>query len=127
MQAIHFDRRSAAVLAAVFATAAVLPLFAQSTERAKPPGTVPLEEVPPPPPLSVEPDNGPAPQVTTRTEGDQTIQEYRINGRLFMQRVTPKHGHPYVLMDNKGDGTFVRQDNPLDSGVKVPQWVLLEF
>ncbi len=44
-----------------------------------------------------------------------------------MQRVTPKHGVPYVLMDMKGDGTFMRQDNPLDSGVRVPQWVLMEF
>ena len=31
------------------------------------------------------------------------------------------------LLHYKGDGTFVRQDNPLDSGVRVPQWVLLEF
>jgi hypothetical protein len=30
-------------------------------------------------------------------------------------------------MDLKGDGTFTRQDNSLDSGVRVPQWVLMEF
>jgi hypothetical protein len=128
MQAIHFHRRSAVVLAAVFAAAAAWPVFAQSTERPKPPGTMPLEEVPPPPPMtSIEPGDEPEPQVSTRTQGDETIQEYRANGKLYMMRVTPKHGHPYVLMDNKGDGTFVRQDNPLDSGVRVPQWVLLEF
>jgi hypothetical protein len=127
MQAIHFDRRSAAALLAALVAAAVLPVAAQSAERSKPPGTVPLEEVPPPPPMSIEPGNQPVPQVSTRTEGDETIQEYRLNGKLYMMRVTPKHGHAYVLMDNKGDGTFVRQDNPLDSGLKVPQWVLLEF
>jgi hypothetical protein len=44
-----------------------------------------------------------------------------------MQRVTPKTGRPYVLMDNKGDGTFTKQDNTLDNGVRVPQWVLLDF
>ena len=44
-----------------------------------------------------------------------------------MQRVTPKSGRPYILIDNQGTGTFVRQDNPLDSGIRVPQWVLLEF
>ena len=33
---------------------------------------------------------------------------------------------PYVLVDHKGDGQFARQDN-LDSGLRVPQWVLLEF
>ncbi len=128
MQAIHFDRRSVAVLLAACALSCALPAAAQSTERPKPPGTVPLEEVPPPPPMTgTGPDNEPEPQVTTRTQGDETIQEYRVNGKLFMMRVTPKHGHPYVLMDNKGDGTFVRQDNPLDSGVRVPQWVLLTF
>ena len=128
MQAIHFDRRSAAVLLAALVLATALPAAAQSTERAKPPGTVPLEEVPPPPPMtSVEPGDEPEPQVTTRTQGEETIQEYRLNGKLYMMRVTPKHGHAYVLMDNRGDGTFVRQDNPLDSGLRVPQWVLLQF
>ena len=54
-------------------------------------------------------------------------QEYRVRGKVYMQRVTPKHGRPYVLMDHKGDGTFTKQDNTLDNGVRVPQWVLLEF
>ncbi len=43
-----------------------------------------------------------------------------------MMKVTPAHGRPYVLIDHKGDGQFARQDN-LDSGLRVPQWVLLEF
>jgi hypothetical protein len=127
MQAPHFDRRSAAALLAAFAVLSAPLAAAQSTERPKPPGTVPLEEVPPPPPISSIEPTEPEPQVSTRTEGDETIQEYRLNGKLYMMRVTPKHGHPYVLMDNKGDGTFVRQDNPLDQGVRVPQWVLLQF
>lgn len=127
MQANLFDRWSAAVLLAAFAALAAAPVAAQSTERPKPPGTAPLEEVPPPPPMTGTGPDEPEPQVSTRKQGDETIQEYRLNGKLYMMRVTPKHGHAYVLMDNKGDGTFVRQDNPLDSGVKVPQWVLLEF
>ena len=118
MQAIHFDRRSAAVLVTILAAA-------QSTERPKPPGTVPLEEVPPPPPISSIEPTEPEPQVSTRTEGDETIQEYRLNGKLYMMRVTPKHGHPYVLMDNRGDGSFIRQ--PLDQGIRTPQWVLWEW
>ena len=98
---------------------------AQSGPRPRPPGTTPLEEPPPPPLVAADPAFDP--QVTIRTEGDQTIQEYRVKGKLFMQRVTPKSGRPYILVDHKGDGTFMRQDNPLDSGVRVPQWVLLEF
>jgi hypothetical protein len=109
-----------AVLALVFAAAAA----AQSQPRPLPPGSKPLEE-PPPPPV-IEGDPAQEPQVTTRREGDNTIQEYRLRGRLYMVRVTPVHGRPYVLVDQKGDGQFRRQDN-LDSGLRVPQWVLLEF
>jgi hypothetical protein len=113
------------ILAALLCSVA-LAAMAQSGARPRPPGTVPLDEPPPPPPM-VQTDPALEPQVTIRTEGDRTIQEYRIRGKLYMQRVTPAHGRPYILMDQKGDGTFTRQDNTLDAGVRVPQWVLLEF
>ncbi len=113
----------AATLAALAFAAA-----AQSAPRPRPPGTVPLEEPPPLPPVAEEPEQPELkPDITTRTEGDNVIQEYRVKGKLYMMRVTPRHGRPYILMDQQGTGTFVRQDNPLDSGVRVPQWVLLEF
>ena len=113
------------VLAAML-VAAAFSAAAQSEARPRPAGTVPLDEPPPPPPM-VQTDPALEPVVTTRTEGEQEIQEYRVKGKLFMQRVTPKGGKPYVLMDHHGDGTFMRQDNPLDNGVRVPQWVLKEF
>jgi len=127
MNAAEPDRRLATAFFAALLVAAVLPVAAQSTERSKPPGTVPLEEVPPPPPPPLTSRPVPEPEITVRTEGEQTVQEYRMHGKLYMKRVTPKHGVPYILMDLKGDGTFTRQDNPLDSGVRVPQWVLMEF
>ena len=110
-----------AILAAIAVDA-----VAQSTARPRPPGTMPLAE-PPPPPAMVQTDPALEPQVTVRTEGEQSVQEYRIKGKLYMQRVTPRHGRPYVLIDHKGDGTFTKQDNTLDTGVRVPQWVLAEF
>ena len=111
---------------AVLLCAAAFDAFAQSGARARPPGTMPLDEPPPPPPI-VEADPALEPQVTVRNEGGQTIQEYRMAGRLYMQRVTPSHGRPYVLIDQRGDGTFTRQEHPLDGSLRVPQWVLLEF
>jgi hypothetical protein len=116
-------------LLALLVAAFLLPAFAQTGARPRPPGTLPLEEVPPPPPIPEAPEPGAAiePQVTTRTEGDQTVQEYRHKGKLYMVRVTPRHGRPYVLVDQRGDGQFTRQDNPLDTGLRVPQWVILEF
>ena len=114
------------ILPVLILAALALDASAQSVARPRPPGTMPLDEAPPPPSI-VQQDPALEPQVTVRTEARQTVQEYRIKGRLYMMRVTPKHGKPYILIDNKGDGTFTKQDNTLDSGVRVPQWVLLEF
>ncbi|HYC38727.1 MAG TPA: DUF2782 domain-containing protein [Usitatibacter sp.] len=113
------------VLAALFATAC-LEAAAQSGARPLPPGAVPLD-APPPPPALVQSETTLEPEVTVRTEEDRTIQEYRANGKVYMQRVTPRNGRAYVMIDQRGDGTFTRQDNTLDQGVRVPQWVLLEF
>lgn len=118
-------RLPAVLLAAFVASGAIaLDAAAQSTERARPPGTTPLADAPPPPPITERP---PEPQVSERIEGGQRIQEYRIHGKLYMQKVTPAHGKAYILLDQKGDGTFTKLDTPLDAQVRVPQWVLLEF
>ncbi len=99
--------------------------FAQSAPRPLPPGTKPLEE-PPPPPAVVEADPALEPHVTIRREPDRTVTEYRIKGKLYMMKVAPAKGPAYVLIDHRGDGTFARQEG-LDTGLRVPQWVLLEF
>ena len=109
----------------VLLLSAALGAEAQSQARPRPPGTTPLEEPPPPP--AVEPDPSLQPQVTIRREEDKEIAEYRVNGKLYMVRITPKNGKPYTMMDHKGDGTFSKQDNTLSPHVVVPQWVLLEF
>ena len=119
-------------LIAIFLVLLACGAAAQSTERPRPPGTLPFQEPPPPPPLgerngTPEPDPSLEPQVTVRYEGGRKIEEYRVHGKLYMQKVTPPQGRAYVLMDHKGDGTFTRLDNTLDQGVRVPQWVLLEF
>ena len=66
------------------------------------------------------------PQVTITKKTGQTIEEYRAGGKLYMIKVTPKHGKPYYLVDDRGDGTFVRQDS-LDTGFRVPRWVIHRF
>ena len=42
--------------------------------------------------------------------------------RLYMVKVTPPHGVPYYLVDNKGDGVMVRQG--ASTHLSVPMWVL---
>jgi Protein of unknown function (DUF2782) len=113
------------ILLAILALGIAAGAFAQSTARPLPPGSKPLEE-PPPPPAVVEGDPALEPQVTIRKEADRTISEYRVKGKLYMMKVTPANGPAYVLIDHRGDGQFSRLDN-LDTGLRVPQWVLLEF
>lgn len=85
----------------------------------------PLPEPPPPPP-GLEQDQGPQPEVRIIKRGEQTIEEYSVNGRVYMIKVTPKYGPPFYLVDRRGDGIFTRQDS-LDSGVRPPMWVIERF
>jgi hypothetical protein len=66
------------------------------------------------------------PQVTITKETGQTIEEYRVGGHLYMIKITPAHGKPYYLVDDRGDGKFVRQDS-LDNGFRVPRWIIHRF
>ena len=65
------------------------------------------------------------PDVTIRTEGDKTIQEYRQNGFLYAIKITPKHGKPYFLVRADGsDGNFIRSDQP---DMLIPSWKIFEW
>ena len=66
------------------------------------------------------------PQVTITKQTEQTVEEYRVAGRLYMIKITPKVGKPYYLVDDKGDGKFARQES-LDSGVRPPRWIIHRF
>jgi len=63
------------------------------------------------------------PQVTIVQKKDAKVEEYRVKGRLYKMKVTPDKGKPYWLLDDRGDGEFIRYDN-LDTGLRVPQWVI---
>lgn len=82
----------------------------------------PIPEPPPPPP-GFELDPAMEPQVTIRKRGDDTVEEYRIAGKLYMLKVTPPGGRPYYMIDGRGDGKFIRQDS-YDEGVRPPMWVI---
>jgi len=93
---------------------------------AQPPVPSNLEPLPPPPAFDAKEAPVDEPEVTIATEKELAVEEYRANGKVYMIKVTPKHGVPYYLVDDRGDGKFVRQES-LDSGFRVPRWVILKF
>jgi hypothetical protein len=94
---------------------AAMPLRAQTGVPAdEPPAVTPLDD-------SIQPE------VTIIERESETVEEYRINGRLYKIKVTPLRGEPYILIDHRGDGSFVRQDGPGTPGLSVPQWVIGTF
>ena len=117
------------LLPAALLALAMLDASAQSTARARPAGTLPLDAPPPPPAIIAEAAPAPAlePEMAQRLEADKVVEEQRINGKVVQQRVTTRNGRTYVLNDYRADGTFTRQDTTLDERVRVPQWTLLEF
>lgn len=110
---------------AVLLSAVAFAAAAQSTARPHPPGTMPLD-VPPPPPITATPDDEPAADARRNDANGQVIEEPRGRGRV-VQRITPRHGRSYVLMDPKADGSLTKLDNSIDGHLSVPQWVLMEF
>ncbi len=85
-----------------------------------------LEPMPPPPAFETGGDSSDEPAVTIIKETDQTVEEFRSAGKLYMIKITPKNGVPYYLVDDLGDGKFSRQEG-LDSGVRVPRWIIHRF
>lgn len=84
-----------------------------------------LEKAEPPPPPAMVPDDESAlePQVTIRKKQGETVAEYRINNRLYMIKVTRDDGKTFYLIDERGDGQFIQRDS-LDTGLRVPMWVI---
>lgn len=84
-----------------------------------------LQPLPEPPALDAGSEVDEA-QVTITKQTEQTIEEYRAGGRLYMIKVTPKNAPPYYLIDDNGTGKFARQDS-LDSGFRPPRWIIHRF
>ena len=87
---------------------------------------VPFPEPPDlPPPL--ESGENLDPDITIIRQGEKTIQEYRINGQLYMIKIVPDAGPPYYLLDTDGDGNMDTRRSDLEKAVRVPQWVIFSW
>ena len=103
---------------------AVIALPAAAQSPALPPNLQPIPEPPPLPAGTVDEDS--EPQITITQRGQDKVEEYRASGKLYMIKVTPPHGVPYYMVDEKGDGVMTRKDT-LTSGTRPPMWVIKRF
>lgn len=80
---------------------------------------IPEKIVEPPPPEA-------APTVSIRTDGSgDVVEEYRLNGRVYMVKVRPPRGLPYTLLDTNGDGRLDAKDG--EGPVRPVYWTLYEW
>lgn len=88
---------------------------------APPPPPIPSDYTPPPPAPEAAPHEV-VPEITIVTRKEAIHEEYRVNGRLYMIKVTPTKGKPYYLIDRDGSGQFRRSD--FEPSVAIPMWVI---
>lgn len=103
-------------------TALFLALPALADDVPPPPKLEPVPEIAPPPGVD---DSDMEPQVTITHRGQDKIEEYRVKGKLYMVKVTPRFGKPYYLVP-RADGQMVRH-NDLSPNFVVPMWMIKEF
>jgi len=114
---------SGCVLFCAAAALAASPVPARAADAAPPPALEPLPDIPPPPNLE---DAELEPQITITQSKGETREEARINGTLVWIKVTPRHGRAYYLIPDAGGNTYIRRDS-LETGLKVPMWVLFSW
>ncbi len=86
---------------------------------------IPLEQ--PDIPQAVESGQPMAPDITIIHREKETVEEYRINNKLYMVKIQPVIGPAYYLVDTDGDGEMESRRSDLDKGLNIPQWVLFSW
>jgi hypothetical protein len=68
------------------------------------------------------------PTVTIREEEGRRVEEYRMNGQVYMVKVTPTGGISYYYIDTDGDGQLeLDVDQQALNPVQPVHWKILEW
>jgi len=104
MRKISFKPRESIILTGVIITFILCSNVLPAQDDLERPPPIPAEDaqdVPIPPKIQEEQVE---PTVTIREEEGRRVEVYRLNGRVYMVKVTPDKGVPYYYMDDDGDG-----------------------
>jgi len=67
-------------------------------------------------------------EINIITEGDKTIEEYSLNGKVYMVKIQQKGFPAYYLIDRDGDGRMDEQVSELmGPSAPPPSWVLFRW
>ncbi len=99
----------------------------------QPDNLIPLPEIPGPaagegtslpPELGLDPSL--EPEITIHEGKDRMVEEYRVNGELYMLKITPRIGKPYYLL-NRRSAAGTPHPGDMESGISVPMWQVYRF
>jgi len=137
---MNHRHRQTTLFAALLGAVLAAPLAAQDADPAAPPPLPPIDAEPsqavepeegdvPIPPKVLDEDSRVAPTVDIREDEDENIiEEYRLEGRVYMVKVTPKNGLPYYYIDDDGDGQLeMRESDRAAHPVKPVYWKIKEW
>ena len=85
-----------------------------------------------PPPIPPIPPKVPGeeiePTVTIKESEGERIEEYRMNGRVYMVKITPIKGPAYYYLDEDGDGELeLRESDRKLNPVRPVYWKVKEW
>jgi len=108
-------KRTTMILVGLFLAVPAAPILAQEEG---------LEDLPPE--QRIAPGKG-EPEVRIIQRPDMTIEEYSVEGRVYMIKVDPDVGPPYYLIDRNGDGEWDDRLSEIGPEMSVPQWTIFEW
>ena len=84
------------------------------------------EDIPPPDEVYNYDPAVDEPEITIIEEEDEFIEEYRLNGNLYMMKISPKNMPPYYLIKEDPNADWIRRDTQ-DQVFNIPMWVIGTF
>ncbi len=67
------------------------------------------------------------PEINIQQFDNREVQEYSVNDRVYMVKITPNVGSPYYLVDPDGTGEMEYKRDTVGLEVNPPQWTLFRW
>jgi hypothetical protein len=72
-------------------------------------------------------ETGLEPEINIQQFDNREVQEYSVNDRVYMVKITPAVGFPYYLVDPDGTGEMEYKRDTMGLEVNPPQWTLFRW